>query len=79
MASQQHKPHAIGAQVRIDQGSNRFTLGIVEFYGSCVHPRLGGEPKVRYIVRTTGGVSVFGTPAQVGLVRYVNPSHVLAA
>lgn len=68
--------HANDSNVRIDQGDNRFTEGVVCKFNrdERVHGNRG-----YYYICVTGGVNCFGKPAIVGEVRRVHHNNVKAA
>lgn len=67
--------HAVGAQIQINQGSGRFTIGVVQAFGEYIRP--DGYVGFGYTILATGGVNVFGQPA-AGSTHYVKPAHVSA-
>lgn len=67
--------HRIGSTVKIDQGFDRFTIGVVKAHGKFVTPR--GIHGVGYSILATGGTDCFGKPAEHRMF-YVRDCHVQA-
>lgn len=67
-------PIANGTAVKIDQGFNTFTIGVVRGYDNT-RKNLAGF-RGNYAIEITGGLDCFGNPAKVSEIRTVLQSHV---
>ena len=64
----------IGSQVKINQGFDTYTFGVVLGYNATDKNLVGFQQN--YVIEVTGGVDVYGNPAKVGRIATPQASHV---
>jgi hypothetical protein len=67
---------ATGSTVKVNNGGERFTFGIVRGFDNVRKNVCGWVGN--YSIEVTGGVNTFGKPADVGSIRTVLHTHVSA-